>query len=195
MVWNAVVRVTVAKLLRDGLSAGQIAEKLPFAISRNAVIGLVHRDEALRAIGFRNAPRRPQGQKQPEPKPVPMPKPASVNKPAAKTAVTDCNFGSASRTLRHDPIERDPPTPPPPPSFAEATEGACPPKPDLSPGALAKGEGRRGVPLVQIRDGLCRFPLWDLDGAPDFLMCGCAARDGQSYCEGHRARTSAARAA
>lgn len=172
MVWNAVVRMTVAKLLRDGLSAGQIADQLPFAISRNAVIGLVHRDEALRAIGFRNAPRRPQGQKQPEPKP----KPAAVNKPAAKTAVTDCNFGNASRTLRHDPVERDPPTPPPPPS--ERLPFRC-----------------VGVPLVQIREGLCRFPLWDLDGAPDFLMCGCAAPAGQSYCEGHRARTSAARAA
>lgn len=37
-------------LLRDGLSASQIAYQ--FGVSRNAVIGIVHRDADLKAVGF-----------------------------------------------------------------------------------------------------------------------------------------------
>jgi GcrA cell cycle regulator len=182
MVWNAVVRVTVAKLLRDGLSAGQIAEKLPFAISRNAVIGLVHRDETLRAIGFKNAPRRPQGQKQPEPMPVPMPKKTERREePAAAKGATSQQpsiHGPAGETIRsaQGAVKETTPLTGQPPTGVVSTP--------------------IGVPLVEIRDGLCRFPLWGNDGAPDFLMCGKAAPAGQVYCERHRVRTtSAARAA
>lgn len=155
MTWSGVVRVTIAKLLSDGLTARQIADRLPFAVSRNAIIGLVHRDQTLRAIGFKNKPRKPRGQKKENmPKPERRPeKPAIISAPAEI----------------------------PPPVVVE------PPPPAEPPPSLR----REGVPLVEIRDGQCRFPMWDLDGAPDFVMCGKAAPQGQSYCEGHRARTIA----
>lgn len=81
--WTDAQRDQIAQGLRDGLSASQIAG--PLHVSRNAIIGVVHRDERLRAIGF----RRKSGQmnfptKQPqEVKVTKMPtKPAKIAVPA-----------------------------------------------------------------------------------------------------------------
>ena len=49
-VWNPDVILEVAKFLKDGMSAKQIGQQL--GISRNAVIGKVGREQALRKIGF-----------------------------------------------------------------------------------------------------------------------------------------------
>jgi hypothetical protein len=51
-IWSDDDKRIIAGLLRDGDSAGQIAKK--FSVSRNAIIGVVHRDKRLMAIGFLN---------------------------------------------------------------------------------------------------------------------------------------------
>lgn len=50
----------LGKMLKEGMSAGQIAEQ--FNVTRNAIIGIVHRDKTLSAIGFDRSPKnRPEG--------------------------------------------------------------------------------------------------------------------------------------
>ena len=51
MIWTSELKDRVARLLGEGLSASQIAAKIEGA-SRNAVVGVVHRDQRLREIGF-----------------------------------------------------------------------------------------------------------------------------------------------
>ena len=48
--WTDEDKVRVESLLREGLSASQIAYE--FKVSRNSVIGIVHRDETLKKVGF-----------------------------------------------------------------------------------------------------------------------------------------------
>ncbi len=87
--WTAEARNMVARLLRKGLTATQIGEHMK--VSRNAVIGIVHRDKVLAEIGFmrggytrqnrieakRAAAKRTVVVKavQPEPQPKPAPRP------------------------------------------------------------------------------------------------------------------------
>jgi hypothetical protein len=51
----------IAGWLSDGLSGSQIASRATVAfgrpVSRNAAIGIVHRDKRLKAIGFKNPPK------------------------------------------------------------------------------------------------------------------------------------------
>jgi hypothetical protein len=73
--WNVAERRIVANLLRQGATSGQIAaimgEHKGFAgISRNSIIGLVHRDPMLREIGFKKRvwkPRRAKRYDEPVP--------------------------------------------------------------------------------------------------------------------------------
>ncbi|MDG9793775.1 GcrA family cell cycle regulator, partial [Brucella anthropi] len=48
--WTEERKSAVANLLREGLSAGQISTRL--GVSRNAVIGVIHRDKTLSEIGL-----------------------------------------------------------------------------------------------------------------------------------------------
>ena len=50
-VWTPDKKDQVAELLRQGHSASHIARQFPDA-TRNAIIGLVHRDKTLMAVGF-----------------------------------------------------------------------------------------------------------------------------------------------
>lgn len=52
-IWSQSGIDEVAKMLRDGLSSGQIALKL--GVTVGSISGLVHRNPELKAIGFRTA--------------------------------------------------------------------------------------------------------------------------------------------
>lgn len=62
-------RDEVAAMLREGKSASQIAAHFR-GVSRNAVIGVVHRDKRLREIGFQNRAGGAGGSHVPGQKPV-----------------------------------------------------------------------------------------------------------------------------
>lgn len=51
--WNSVERNEIASLLRRGLTAGQIALRYE-GRTRSSIIGFVHRDPDLKAIGFQH---------------------------------------------------------------------------------------------------------------------------------------------
>lgn len=52
---------------------------------------------------------------------------------------------------------------------------------------MAAEKTPRAVPLVEVRECHCRWPLGD-PATPQFRFCGEARRDGSSYCERHHAR-------
>lgn len=74
----------IAEMLRDGLSASQIAARLGDDVTRNAIIGRVGRSEALRAIGFK---RRPGGERTKVPPADRKPRPERKARPVARVAV------------------------------------------------------------------------------------------------------------
>lgn len=47
-------RDQIAIMLAEGLTGAQIAHR--FGVTRNAVIGIIHRDKRLKAIGFKRSP-------------------------------------------------------------------------------------------------------------------------------------------
>lgn len=56
--WSATDRSKIADLLRQNLSGAQIARHFQGA-TRNMIIGLVHRDKNLKAVGFARKPGEP----------------------------------------------------------------------------------------------------------------------------------------
>lgn len=77
MAWTKEARDEIADMLHKKMSASQIAAHFR-GVSRNAVIGLVHRDRRLREIGFSRSPgpqdiakaRRPKRRTAPRPRVV-----------------------------------------------------------------------------------------------------------------------------
>ena len=72
--WTPERRERVAELLKEGDTATEIAKKLG-APSRMAVIGIVHRDKKLSAIGFKRAPGKPPSTQRPKASPGPHQEP------------------------------------------------------------------------------------------------------------------------
>ena len=58
------------------------------------------------------------------------------------------------------------------------------PKPVVLPEMVAPCH----IPMLAIGFCQCRFPLWEGDGGPDWLMCGAATKFERSYCAGHAVR-------
>lgn len=51
----------IASLMQEGCSAGQIASRVPWETTRNAIIGIVYRNRRLSEIGFLNGKARVRG--------------------------------------------------------------------------------------------------------------------------------------
>ena len=162
-VWTPDKKHQVAELLRQGASAGQIARQF-HPTTRNAIIGVVHRDKDLRQIGFANANRG-----QPALKPPTKKKP-SMHKPDNRIAAL-IKPRLVNRKPDPEPRRTKPRLPLPP---------AWPIVP-------------RHIPMIDIGICQCRFPMWDGFGAPDFLMCGADTAIEQSYCAGHQTKVFQAR--
>jgi len=56
MTWTPERKQMVKEMLREGLTGDQIAARIGDGITRNAVIGFVHRNPDLKAIGFKRSP-------------------------------------------------------------------------------------------------------------------------------------------
>ena len=54
MNWTDEIKEQIAEMLREGLTASQIATRIG-GVTRNAVIGVIHRDKRLKAIGFKRS--------------------------------------------------------------------------------------------------------------------------------------------
>lgn len=147
------------KLWQDGLSASQIAARLGAGLTRNAVIGKVHRlNLSGRAQQPRSAtPRQPRKAREPS-----LPGQNGHGKPSLPTA--------GSNALKAQPRAEMQPRPQ---SLAE-------PQP-LRLVDLPR-DGR--VTILHLSDKTCKWPIGD-PGTEEFCFCGHSPRDGSPYCEYH----------
>ena len=144
------------KLWLEGLSASQIASELSNGITRNAVIGKVHR------LGLSGRAKAP-SQAAPRPraaKPIRTPSPAPRAHNHAPMMRGNLAFAMAPRMM-------------------EATPQ---PKAQLEEVVIPMSER---VTIMELRESMCRWPLGD-PASPDFRYCGADSPIGDGpYCKYH----------
>ena len=171
------------KLWTEGLSASQIAGRLGAGVTRNAVIGKVHR------LGLSN---RANGKEDEEEAPV----------AAAPQAASPARPEPAARA---EPAPRTEPARPAAPAAAPASNVTqlpvrkaiipagqpLPPQPSLneiSPEALASvrevEKRARKLTLMELTERTCKWPIGD-PATDDFWFCGLPSLPGKPYCEAH----------
>jgi GcrA cell cycle regulator len=147
------------KLWTEGLSASQIAGRLGAGVTRNAVIGKVHR---LNLSGRAQQPRTAQPRqqrKQREPS-------RAGGRPNGMPSMPTAGANALKPMLRVEMAPRPAALPEPKPVRLVD---------------LAK-DGR--VTILHLSDKTCKWPIGD-PGSEEFCFCGHGPRDGSPYCEYH----------
>lgn len=170
------------KMWGEGQSASQIAKELG-GVTRNAVIGKVHRlglsnrnTTSTKAAEPKEKPA-PAAAAAPAPKAEPKPKPQPKTEPARPAAAAE-PAAEAPRTLpaRKQIIPAGQPLPPQP----SANE--------ISPEALAKvneiEKKAKKLSLMELTERTCKWPVGD-PATEDFWFCGLPVQQGKPYCEAH----------
>jgi GcrA cell cycle regulator len=144
-------------LMAQGKSSAQIAKALGKGITRNAVLGKIHR---LKLAGELDAPYKPSKPETPKDDPEVV----KVRRVLARQHRPSYGFGAAAL-----------PTVPVPPREIRATEyDAIDPK---TPGLLR---------MMELRRHHCRWPLNNALGG-EYYFCGDQKVAGRPYCEKHAA--------
>lgn len=162
MSWTDERVETLKRMWGEGQSASQIAKELG-GVTRNAVIGKVHR------LGLSNRAAAPT---KPEPKPAakPAPKaeaPAPAPEPEAKPAPSP-----ARRAI----IPAGQPLPPQPSANEIPAES-------LAKASEVEKKARK-ISLMELTERTCKWPIGD-PATDDFYFCGLPAQQGKPYCEAH----------
>lgn len=191
MSWTDERVETLKRMWAEGQSASQIAKELG-GVTRNAVIGKVHRLGLSNRVGGADkdepeveaAPAKPEPAPAPKaeaaPRPDPAPRPAAnVNAPAADRpapAATVIPAPALPIPLRKAIIPAGQPLPPQP-SLNE-----------ISPEALASvrevEKRAKRLSLMELTERTCKWPVGD-PATEDFWFCGLASVPGKPYCEAH----------
>lgn len=162
MSWTDERVALLRKMWAAGLSCSQIASELECGITRNAVIGKVHR---LGLSGRKLAPTAARL----EPRPRPAPRAQSAPRSAPVRHSTPLHGAVAKAAAREKP-------------------GDLPPRPFKSmpiPAAIPAPDASLRCTLLELNDKRCKWPLGD-PASPDFRYCGSdkAVTDGP-YCRFH----------
>ena len=159
-VWTEELVEELLRLWQENLSAADIARRLGHGLTRNAVIGKIHR---LRAEGRAPAKRE-----------TPQATNAANQTQSAEKATTD--KAGAPATAGALALQRQPHNQPQP---APAVERK---------GAPTLAEENTGLvqDIQDLNDKTCRWPIGD-PGADDFCFCGRKPVNGLPYCEHHAA--------
>ncbi|WP_425073953.1 GcrA family cell cycle regulator [Sagittula sp. S175] len=166
------------KMWSEGQSASQIAKELG-GVTRNAVIGKVHRLGLSNRAGAAPAP----AETKPEPKPAvakakPVPKPAAAPAPEPRPEPTPAPVAAAPTPIpaRKQIIPAGQPLPPQPSTN------------EISPEALAKvnevEKKAKKLTLMELTERTCKWPVGD-PATDDFWFCGLPVQQGKPYCEAH----------
>ena len=182
---------TLKRMWGEGQSASQIAKELG-GVTRNAVIGKVHR------LGLSN---RVEGEEAAAVAPVaPAPEPAPAAAAGAAAPATD----RPARAVKAEPpaAATEPeaataePEPAPQPVFNPRRPivpagQPLPPQPsanEISPEALASvrevEKRARKLTLMELTERTCKWPIGD-PATEKFWFCGLPAQAGKPYCEAH----------
>jgi GcrA cell cycle regulator len=170
------------KMWAEGQSASQIAKELG-GVTRNAVIGKVHRLGLSNRTGSgpASAAAAPAKEAKPvkEAKAKPAPKPAEPEpeaKPRETAAASVAETRPAPTPARKQIIPAGQPLPPQP----SANE--------ISPEALAKvsevEKKAKKLTLMELTERTCKWPVGD-PATEDFWFCGLPVQQGKPYCEAH----------
>lgn len=159
------------KMWGEGQSASQIAKEIG-GVTRNAVIGKVHRlglsNRAGSGTTSAKAGTKPKAAAKASPKPKVQPKTEPAIKPAPET--------KSSLPARKQIIPAGQPLPPQP----SANE--------ISPEALAKvnevEKKAKKISLMELTERTCKWPVGD-PATEDFWFCGLPVQQGKPYCEAH----------
>jgi GcrA cell cycle regulator len=163
----------------EGQSASQIAKELG-GVTRNAVIGKVHRlGLSNRATGGSKAAEpkeKPAAAAAPKPAPKPKPQPKTEPARPATPAPAASAETKAAIPARKQIIPAGQPLPPQP----SANE--------ISPEALAKvnevEKKAKKLTLMELTERTCKWPVGD-PATEDFWFCGLPVQQGKPYCEAH----------
>ena len=181
MSWTDERVETLKKMWGEGQSASQIAKELG-GVTRNAVIGKVHRlglsnragGGSAKAAPKEKAPSKPSAPKAP-PKPKASTSAPSASKPEKEVLELDEN-GIPISAARRAIIPAGQPLPPQP----SANE--------ISPEALAKvsevEKSAKKIGLMELTEKTCKWPVGD-PATDDFWFCGLPVQSGKPYCEAH----------
>jgi GcrA cell cycle regulator len=162
--WTAERVELLKQMWADGLSASTIAGRLGAGISRNAVIGKVHRlGLSGRATPARTASPRPRRPRQP-------------SHPSGHPSSHSGHPGHPGRTRLM------------PTAGATALKPqVCQERmvqPDPEPIRLVDIPKGERVNLLMLSDKTCRWPIGE-PGTEDFFFCGMSPRESTPYCEYH----------
>lgn len=183
MSWTDERVETLKKMWSEGQSASQIAKELG-GVTRNAVIGKVHRlglSNRAGATPAATAEAEPAAPK-PEEKPKAAPKQAApAPAPTEDTNVVELRTEAAAppasnSAARKQIVPAGKPLPPQP----SANE--------ISPEALAKvneiEKKAKKLTLMELTERTCKWPVGD-PATQDFWFCGLPVQQGKPYCEAH----------
>ncbi|WP_224826449.1 GcrA family cell cycle regulator [Cognatishimia sp. MH4019] len=171
MSWTDERVEVLKKMWGEGQSASQIAKELG-GVTRNAVIGKVHRLGLSNRAGGGGSKPAAKEKAAPKPKAAAAPKPAP--KPDLKTepAIEQKSAIPARKQI----IPAGQPLPPQP----SANE--------ISPEALAKvnevEKKAKKLSLMELTERTCKWPVGD-PATEDFWFCGLPVKAGKPYCEAH----------
>lgn len=184
MSWTDERVETLKKMWSEGQSASQIAKELG-GVTRNAVIGKVHRLGLSNRVG--GAPEPVKAKSDPAPKVEPKPASASAARPAQPAAKP---APAAAAQPRHDPAPAAQPQAGGRKPVVPAGQ-SLPPQPsasEISPEALASvreiEKRARRLTLMELTERTCKWPIGD-PATEDFWFCGLAAQQGKPYCDAH----------
>ena len=163
-------RVEILKTMwMEGKSASQIAKELG-GVTRNAVIGKVHR------LGLSNRATTTKAKAAPKAKATPKAK--APSKP--KTVETSSSSSSPVTTVTIPPrkpiITAGQPLPPQPSNSEISAEA-------LEKVATVEKDAKK-LSLMELTERTCKWPIGD-PATDDFWFCGLTAETGKPYCEAH----------
>ncbi|PWG17824.1 GcrA family cell cycle regulator [Salibaculum griseiflavum] len=176
------------KMWGEGQSASQIAKELG-GVTRNAVIGKVHRLGLSNRAGSGGGAGAAAPKAEPKTKPAAKAKPAVKAKPKAKSPATENPKADESA----DPAPATESARPAGPARRAIIPAGqpLPPQPsanEIDPAALAKvnevEKGAKKLNLMELTERTCKWPIGD-PATEEFWFCGLPVQQGKPYCEAH----------